>query len=160
MINVTAETVYNKFVLDEKHRRLLAQERLILEATECLSRIIERQEVTKTELANRLGKSKAFVTQILNGSRNMTLRTFADLLFALDYTVKLAEQPISQARYDFQAIRVQPRISVGEEQDPFTIFRSQLESDSRVSTHWPNKYLLKTPVKSRVEFNIYERRGK
>ena len=36
------------------------------------------------DLAEAMGRSNAYITQILNGSRNMTLRTLSDIAFALD----------------------------------------------------------------------------
>lgn len=48
----------------------------------------------KAQLAERLGKSKAYVTQVLSGSRNMTLRTLADFAFALGFRVELKARPL------------------------------------------------------------------
>ncbi len=39
--------------------------------------------VSKAELANRMGTSRAFVTKVLSGDANMTLKTFAKILFHL-----------------------------------------------------------------------------
>ena len=50
---------------------------------------MEKEDVTKAELAKRLGKSKAFVTQMLSGSRNMTIHTLADVAFVLGYKIEL-----------------------------------------------------------------------
>jgi transcriptional regulator with XRE-family HTH domain len=73
--------------------RLLAQEELILEVTETLCERIQSLGITRTEVARRLGKSPGFVTQLLNGGRNLTLRTLADLAHALEArpSLKLAE---------------------------------------------------------------------
>jgi len=79
-----------RFGKGKKHKeadfeRLVAQESLILEATEEICRILETENISRSELARRLGKSKAFVTQVLSGERNMTLNTAADLAFALGH---------------------------------------------------------------------------
>jgi transcriptional regulator with XRE-family HTH domain len=63
--------------------RLLAQETLILDASETILDAMKKSDVSKADLASALGKTKPFVTQLLNGSRNMTLRTLADIAFAL-----------------------------------------------------------------------------
>jgi transcriptional regulator with XRE-family HTH domain len=73
-----------------ENRRLLRQEELILEVTEALASALSREDVTKAQLAERLGKSKAFVSQILAGGRNLTLRTVADVANALGYRIKVA----------------------------------------------------------------------
>ena len=69
--------------------RLLAQEELILEVTETLCGLLEKGKVSRKELADRLGKTKGLVSQLLNGGRNLTLRTVADILYALGYKVSL-----------------------------------------------------------------------
>jgi transcriptional regulator with XRE-family HTH domain len=76
--------------------RLLEEERLILDATELIYELMERESINQKELARRLGKSKGFVSQVLNGSRNMTLRTFADLLGVLGYRAELNARPVSE----------------------------------------------------------------
>lgn len=63
--------------------RLFAREELIYNVTEDLLVAMEAKAVTKKELAQRLGKSKSFVTQVLSGARNLTLGTFSDICFAL-----------------------------------------------------------------------------
>lgn len=80
-----------------KRRRLLRQEELILEATELLSSALENRSVTKAELAARLEKSKGFVSQILSGGRNLTLRTLADVADALECRVRLTLEPAENA---------------------------------------------------------------
>ena len=66
-----------------KEKRLLEQERLILEVTELICGIMEEERISRSELAKRLQKSKGHVSQLLDGSRNMTLRTLAEILSAL-----------------------------------------------------------------------------
>lgn len=92
------KTVYGHFVSSESRNRLLAQERLILEATECIARVMQKENVSKADLADRLGRSKAFVTQLLGGGRNMTMRTFADVMSVLGYRAKIVEESIGVAR--------------------------------------------------------------
>jgi transcriptional regulator with XRE-family HTH domain len=74
---------------DPRFARLLAQEELILEVTETLCALLEKEQVSRAELARRLGKSKGFVSQLLNGGRNLTLRTLADVLSVLGYKLKM-----------------------------------------------------------------------
>lgn len=76
---------------EEDFERLVAQEMLIESATEKLLELMERHDVSKAELARRIGKSRPFITQVMDGSRNMTLRTVADLAFALGYELRLGE---------------------------------------------------------------------
>jgi transcriptional regulator with XRE-family HTH domain len=83
-------TTYESFRdASAQNRRLLRQEELILEVTEALSEALAREGVTKAELARRLGKTKGFVSQILAGGRNLTLRTVADVADVLGCRVRV-----------------------------------------------------------------------
>lgn len=63
--------------------RMLVQEELILEFTERICEFMDSHSISRSELARRLGKTKGFVSQLLGGGRNLTLRTIADVLYAL-----------------------------------------------------------------------------
>ena len=75
-----------------EYRRLYAIEGLVTDAAELVARLMEEQGVNKAELARRLGKSRAWVTQLLSGKANMTIRTFAELAYVLGAEVDLAVQ--------------------------------------------------------------------
>jgi antitoxin component HigA of HigAB toxin-antitoxin module len=94
---MTHTTEHANFVADETRHLIYEQESLAFEATELISHLMETAKVSKAELARRIGKSKALVTQMLSGSRNMTMHTFAQLAFALGYRVELNCRPLSQA---------------------------------------------------------------
>ena len=72
-----------------ENRRLLSEEELILDVTIKLCEAIDSQGVARAALAERLGKSPSFVTQILSGGRNLTLRTIADVADALEMKARL-----------------------------------------------------------------------
>lgn len=79
---------------EREYQRLVEQESLILEATEIISELIEESGGTRKDLAEKLERSKGFVTQVLSGERNMTLRTLADFAFALEHRVKMKAAPL------------------------------------------------------------------
>ena len=83
------KNLLEKYLEDPEFARLLTQEELILEVTETLCELVEKEGISRKELADRLGKSKGFVSQLLNGGRNLTLRTVADILHVLGYKVSL-----------------------------------------------------------------------
>jgi transcriptional regulator with XRE-family HTH domain len=70
-------------------RRLLRREQLILDVTAALYEQMEAQGLKKADLARRLEKSPAFVTHLLAGDRNLTLKTIADLTDALNGSLKV-----------------------------------------------------------------------
>lgn len=75
--------------------KLLAQEEFILAATESIWGALEDRGWSKADLARELGKSKSYISQLLNGGRNMTLRTFAEIshVMGLRADIRLAAQP-------------------------------------------------------------------
>jgi transcriptional regulator with XRE-family HTH domain len=75
--------------LEPKARASLRREELILEVTESLSRALDEQGLTQSKLARRMGKSPAFVSQILAGGRNLTLSTIAQVAEALGGRVEV-----------------------------------------------------------------------
>jgi transcriptional regulator with XRE-family HTH domain len=74
-------------------KRPPASMRVVRGASAVIQALMDAQGVTKADLARRVGKSRAYVTQSLSGDRNMTLRTFAGLADALDADVVLAARP-------------------------------------------------------------------
>lgn len=69
---------------DEGYVRLVQQEALILDVTEMLVQVLEEADVSRKELAERLGCTPGYVSQLLAGGKNLTLRTISDVAFALD----------------------------------------------------------------------------
>ncbi len=93
-------TDYEKFERSSvANRRLLRQEELILDVTEALCGAMEEKQMKKSELAIALGKSKGFVSQLLNGGRNLTLRTVADVADALHCRARLLIVPESREHW-------------------------------------------------------------
>ncbi|HEF8785146.1 TPA: helix-turn-helix transcriptional regulator [Providencia alcalifaciens] len=73
-----------KHELSEDEKKKISYERLVFNVTEDILIAMEDAGITQHKLANILGKSKSFVSQILNGKRNMTLRTLSNICFALE----------------------------------------------------------------------------
>ena len=63
-------------------RRRYEEERLILWTTEAICEAMEERGLNRAAIAGKLGTSRANVTQLLSGSRNMTLRSLAALAHA------------------------------------------------------------------------------
>ena len=68
---------------DETYDRLVRQEELILDVTERLTDALRETGVTRAELARRLDRTPAFVSQVFAGGRNLTLRTISDIAAAV-----------------------------------------------------------------------------
>jgi transcriptional regulator with XRE-family HTH domain len=59
----------------------------IVEFTEDLCRLMKEKDVSRAELAKRIGTSRAYVTKLLGGNANFTLATMVKLAFALEGTL-------------------------------------------------------------------------
>jgi len=81
--------------------RAYAREDLVYNVTEDILIALEDLNITKKELARKLGKSKSYVTQVLSGARNMTLGSMSDICFALGIEPKVTinVQPAKVAEY-------------------------------------------------------------
>lgn len=71
---------------------LLAEERLVLAATEMVYEAMEKSGKNKKQLAGMLGVRPSEVSQRLNGKRNLTLRTLAGMLHTLGMRAELSLQ--------------------------------------------------------------------
>lgn len=85
-------------------RRVFEQERLALVAASALLDVMQTHGVSKAELADRLGCSRAYVSQLLDGTRNMTLRSLADLAWALGTRIGVMVDAIDSV--DFRPLDV------------------------------------------------------
>ncbi|WP_025122152.1 MULTISPECIES: helix-turn-helix domain-containing protein [unclassified Serratia (in: enterobacteria)] len=70
--------------------REMACERLLFNTTEDILLAMQDSGVTQSVLAKKIGKSRPYVSKLLDGTRNMTLKTLADISFALGAEAKVA----------------------------------------------------------------------
>ena len=94
---------FQEYVSDPGRRRIYEREALAFEASELISQLMEEQNISKTDLAARVGTSKSHVTNLLSGSRNMTLHTLADLTFVLGHKVEIKASPLNVVTCWFDA---------------------------------------------------------
>jgi transcriptional regulator with XRE-family HTH domain len=86
---------------DRELARLTRQEELILAVTELILGEMEQKAVSKSQLANMLGTNKSHITQLLRGSRNMTLRTVSDIFFGLECKLNIDAVPSEECYGQF-----------------------------------------------------------
>jgi antitoxin component HigA of HigAB toxin-antitoxin module len=86
-------SIHEQFLETPENQRLYQQEKLLVEVTELLAKVMDKKEMNRSDLARAIGKSKAFVTQVLRGNHNMTLRTVADLFWAMRHDVVVEALP-------------------------------------------------------------------
>lgn len=84
------ETLYEEFMKEKEFERIMAQEDLIMEVTEGFCEILENENLKRSNLAQLMGKTKGYISQLLNGSRNITLRSLSDIAYYLGYRVDIS----------------------------------------------------------------------
>ncbi len=89
-----SKTMVEKYLEDPEQMRLYQQERAIYEITELIESVMEAAGISRALLAKRLGKSKGWITQLLDGEANKTIRTVADVLAVLGQEFRVFAQPI------------------------------------------------------------------
>jgi transcriptional regulator with XRE-family HTH domain len=89
-----SKTSVEEFTATAEGMALFQQERLILGLAEVICAVMEEQGVSKADLAARLGKSRAYVTQLLDGRANMTLRTLSDVFLALGKSLDIMARDV------------------------------------------------------------------
>lgn len=68
-------------------------EGVIYDFTEQICNLMEKQKITRTELAKRLGVSPPFITKLLNGNPNLTLKTMMNIATVLKSNLNIQIQP-------------------------------------------------------------------
>jgi len=122
-------TLTEKLTKTDEGMRLYQQERAILEVTELLCQVLEEDDVSRAELARRLGKTKGYITQLLDGRANMTIRTISDVFTALERAVHFQGGPLSAT------VSPSPTLSISE---GFTW--------EKYAHDWPSRCLLGQPM--------------
>lgn len=89
------QTMVETLTATPEGMELFQQERTILEVTELICSLMLERKVSKAELAARLGRSRAFVTQLLDSRANMTLRTLSDVFGALGSSLHFSASDLS-----------------------------------------------------------------
>jgi len=72
---------------DQERKKLVAQEKVLFTAAETIYQAMQERQVGKSELADLVNKKPAFITRVLKGDHNITLKTLAELATALDRQV-------------------------------------------------------------------------
>ncbi|MBN2465627.1 helix-turn-helix transcriptional regulator [candidate division WOR-3 bacterium] len=76
---------------------LFTAELMKLEFADDLVRLLEARGLKRTELAERLGTNRGYVTRVLNTEYNLSVETMAKIALALDARISLRMHPREEA---------------------------------------------------------------
>ena len=88
------------------------QETAILDTTELICALMKEGGVSRSDLASRMGTTKGNITQILDGSRNMTIRTVSDVLTHLGHEFRASCKSHQTGERPHSAIVVRVSIDI------------------------------------------------
>lgn len=97
-----------------------------LEISEQIHLAMEQQGISRAELARSLGKSRAYVTKVLQGSTNFTLESLVRIARALDCQLDLQLSPRHGAS-DLDALWEAGRRSASHSRVPFKASREYIK---------------------------------
>jgi len=90
------KTFFEEFLSDKESQKIYQQEGLIIDFAEMVHELMEQKGVKRKDIAKELGVSASQVTQWLDGTANLQLRTISDILFALDSKLKVEVEPLRE----------------------------------------------------------------
>jgi hypothetical protein len=113
-----------------------AEDRAVSILTGAMLDAVEDAGITRAEIARVLGTTKSYVSQVLNGNTNMTLKTLGALLWA-------AGRQVEDLRFDILGSAKQPKIHSS------AIFRIEMKSsgNASVTAHTPSTTVLNTTTR-------------
>jgi transcriptional regulator with XRE-family HTH domain len=113
--------------LNERRRRL-QEEQLKTEILELIHRLMKKQGVSKTELAQRLGKKERWMTSFLRGDITLTIRVISDVFFVLGQSLHVTPKNLMKIKSILDG--VVEEIIVNEHGAGKLHLQSQVESQS------------------------------
>ena len=70
------------------------EETAIAMAQATIQAALNESNVSRSDLAKRMGRPRSFITKMLKGDHNLTIRTFARALAGCGYELRYSYQPI------------------------------------------------------------------
>ncbi len=100
MNKIKIQKAKDGFVFDdhnEPHSSAYFEEMLLLDVADKIISEMDRQDVNRRELAQKLGVSPAYITKILRGHANLTIESLAKIAFTLGmkWDIKMKAVPHS-----------------------------------------------------------------
>lgn len=83
----------------DETRRFHERDRLAVWTMDAIAGLMDEKQITKADLARKIGSSRPYVTQLFSGSKNPTLGTVADLAWALGYRASVKFEPLRSGEF-------------------------------------------------------------
>jgi transcriptional regulator with XRE-family HTH domain len=96
-MKMASHSSYTSAFKEAKASAVFVAEGLMLDVATTVWAVMKRLGLSQRELASKLGKHPAYVSRILNGSHNLTLKTIAEVAVALGQQVRIEIEPQASA---------------------------------------------------------------
>lgn len=77
-------------------------------AAEAIFEAMQERDITRAELARRLGKSRPYVTKVLSGEENLSIETLAKIFRVLDCKFRIDYSLSKKSRFPLEGLEVKP----------------------------------------------------
>ncbi len=95
----TLEERIRNYIRENENSFWFKLEELLYDLTETIYERMKQKGISQRELAKRLGVSDAYISKILKGNENISLKTLLKLALALGLNVEIKMQPIEQMSF-------------------------------------------------------------
>ncbi len=122
---------YKKFLSNAKKSQAYWEGLLSLELTEDIWRIMKKKGISQKKLSNLLGTSEAYVSKLLNGNENLSIKSICKLALALDSAPHIHIAPTDVIVEWKERISSENRIEVLQPNamDDFFDYRIEVENE-------------------------------
>jgi transcriptional regulator with XRE-family HTH domain len=79
----------------EKHDALMSETKALFDASNLIAEAMDSNDYSQKELAEHLDKSPGYVSRILSGTENVSLRNLAGILYTLDRELVISSRAIN-----------------------------------------------------------------
>ncbi len=110
-LNKNLEKYWKKLESDPE----FVAEGILIDILENILEIMEKKNISKADLAKKLGTSKAYVTRLFHGTPNMTILTLAKLAVALEVDIEAPK--FIWNKPDFEKWSTKLNLFVSEKED-------------------------------------------
>jgi transcriptional regulator with XRE-family HTH domain len=96
----------SRAIADARKTAAYWTERAVLDYTSKLWGKMKERDLSQRALAQRVAKSPAYVSRVLNGSHNVTIKTMVELAHAIDYRLRIELVPEDLADFEMQRFTI------------------------------------------------------
>lgn len=115
-----SKTLIEELTSTPEGMRLYQQERAIQDVTDLICEVMDEEHVSRSQLAGRIGKTRGYVTQLLDGRANMTVRTISDVFCALGRAIHFQEGPLDATVNASPVVTINVGSDWGKQFQPWT----------------------------------------